>query len=270
MKGGFTTVWQGMLDDVMTIYEDCLEEEREAHLRIGLLRQLDSLVEDDDKGPLFVERGPWIVEHLLLPNMKWKAGRAAAQVRYQAVVALGTLVRRDAARVGGALREYDGGLQYVLSCLEEEHSVDTRKAACYALECFLLGQGRDLTDEERRSIYPALLRRMDDARSELRLSAAATIGAFLRTIPASYCDTNTRYLMEGFIVHMDDPDAKLRSAVCRALEEAAQAKPSLLRAVCSSARQKHRSADLCDHLIHICDGSTDTGCVPLLFAPFLF
>lgn len=256
---------QELVGAVLSVYERALgsdNAEESPELRAAILRQLDAIAEEEHSdhfqespgaSDALVADGARIVRSLLMPNMRWKVGKASAHVRFQACVALSTLLRRGSQSAASAVREEEGGLSTLVSCMEEEHAADTRKAACHLMERIMLLIASTLSDEDRRLIYPALLRRMDDARLEIRTYAAAAVGSFFATMGSEYCETNTRYLLEGFVVHMDDADEHLRYEVQAALEKAVTQKPSLVKAVLTSARAKHRTPELCDELISKCD-----------------
>jgi hypothetical protein len=241
------------------VYERALSSDiasESPELQAALVRQLDALAEDNrgcGASDALISRGDRVVSSILLPSMRWRAGKASARVRYQACVALGTLLRRGSDAAAAAVRAHSQGISTILSCLEEDQASDTRRASCHIIENLLLLNGYQLSEEERRLVYPALLRRMDDAKPEIRINAAVAIGSFIQTMGYQYCDTNARYLFEGFLVHMDDPNEQLRTEVQSSLATAVPMKPSLLKAVLQSARTKHRSPQLCDELIAQCD-----------------
>ena len=109
-----------------------------------------------------------------------------------------------------------------------------------------------LADEHRRSLYIALLKRLDDSRNEIRIAACDALSAFLAAAPADYCETNTGYLLTGFLVHMDDADPAVQEAVCEACCVGARKKPSQVRAAVEAVRHKHRSTKFADRVLEAC------------------
>ena len=65
------------------------------------------------------------------------------------------------------------------------------------------------TDEQRRAVYPNLLKRMDDSRNEIRIAACSAVAAFFEAMPDSYDETNTGYLLKGRGVCVVYPGARL-------------------------------------------------------------
>jgi hypothetical protein len=72
-----------------------------------------------------------------------------------------------------------------------------------------------LSDASRRAIYPELHKRLDDAHNAVRVAACGALRAFALTAGPSYCDTNSRYLVAGVVIHMDDSDPAVQVCTAR-------------------------------------------------------
>lgn len=231
-----------------------LDKERDLALRLSLLQTLDALFEDPDRGPALLcaaDVAEKALSQLLLPSLVWRAGKSAAAVRYAAVVALGTALRRrlvPAPALLSALRTTDL-LASLHGALEEDFYSDTRAAATHAEHLLIQLAGPKLNDEQRRAIYPELTKRMDDSRPEIRVAAAGAVQAFLEQMPLDYCETNTGYLLKAFIIHMDDADSQIQEAVCAALEAGARRRPAVVAREVEAARSRHRSPAFCDRVL---------------------
>lgn len=81
-------------------------------LRLALLRLVDELLEAEQSEEAC--RAPGValdvITQLLMPPLAWRAGKVAAAVRFQAVTALATLVRRRLADEGALRGAVDAGL----------------------------------------------------------------------------------------------------------------------------------------------------------------
>eukprot|EP00898_Chlorokybus_atmophyticus_P003699 jgi/Chlat1/432/Chrsp103S00944 len=245
---------QDHMDKVLMVFRDCLHADKDPALRIRLLRLLDRLFESDAHASALRAHAVEVLLELLAPAAVWKVGKSAAAVRYATMVALGTYFRRrlcDRDQLQQALAS-EQVLPVLTSCMEEDFYADTRRASCHAMEQLLLVAGAVLTDEQRRAIYPELLKRMDDSSDAIRLLATACVYAFLQGMPAAYDDTNTRYLLNGFLVHMDDRDPNIQQAVCQAVTVAAEKKPVLVAGAVNAVKSKHRTSKYCDQLLAAC------------------
>ena len=212
-------------------------------------------------------------------NLVWRAGKTAAAVRYAAVIALGTMLSGieslgiespdtsppstsppSVARNALLRAARDGELfASVASAMEEEYFADTRFAACVVMGRMVLAAGLALTDEQRRFVYPELLKRMDDSRDEIRIAAAGGVRAFFRAAPKDYDETNVGYLLKGFVVHMDDANVDVQEATCRACEVAAEVKTEATREAMLAARNTHRHTRFVDRVLAACDAAERKG-----------
>ena len=184
-----------LLPRIISTCASLLEHEREAKMRLSVLRTMDVLLEDPDQSQAF--RGPLgglTLMAVLLPPCVWKPSKAAAAVRYAAVVSIGTLLGRDmldGEQLGGALsvgvdmtdiKKAQGSLLAVMSSLmDEDYYADTRHAALHAMSHLLRIAGAQLTYEQRRFLYPELMKRLDDPNDKIRELAGVVTRIFVES-----------------------------------------------------------------------------------------
>lgn len=96
-------------------------------LRLALLRLLDGLLEVDASGPAFRAPGAAeaVISRLIMPPLAWRAGKVAAAVRFQAVAALATLVRRGLAGEAALRCAVDAGLLPLLHQVRQARGLVT-------------------------------------------------------------------------------------------------------------------------------------------------
>ena len=251
MLGSPPEVLTGNMEGLVLLLSCCMHRDREATLRLALLRNLDAVFEDRVRGAAFVPVAGVIVERLLQESLVWKAGKVAAAVRYAAVVCLGTMLSNGLCPRNALLVAVHHGelIPTLVGTLEEDYYADTRAASCHAMRHLLLTAGEKLSDEHRRAVYPELLKRMDDSRNEIRVGCAGVVAAFFDAMPTDYDETNTGYLLKGFTVHMDDPDPGVQAAVCAACEVAAAKKPGAVADAMRAARGTHRHPRFIDKVM---------------------
>lgn len=203
------------------------------------------------------ENAAVLLMYVLLPPMVWHAGKVAAAVRFAAVTALGTFMRRRLAPppLLMSLVETKGDLQLLpllFACLDDDWYVDLRLNTSRVLELMLWAVGPRLSHEHRRALYPELTKRLDDSSNAVRVAACATLVAFARTMQTDYCDTNTGYLASAVVIHMDDSDLTVQEAACGVMEALAAAKPAVIRSEVGKVRERFRSKHYCDRVLAAC------------------
>eukprot|EP00878_Enallax_costatus_P023694 GHUV01025226.1.p1 GENE.GHUV01025226.1~~GHUV01025226.1.p1 ORF type:complete len:348 (+),score=153.00 GHUV01025226.1:1-1044(+) len=209
-----------LLPEVVKVLNPILSDhDRDAALRLNLLKLLDSLMEGTQTAAAFSgDNAGLVMAKVIMPPLVWRAGKAAAAVRFQAITALCTLISSNLAppEVLLAAAASEGGLLPLLAqCLDEDWYSDVRHTACYVMQLLLEQVGSQLNDEARRAIYPELLKRLDDSSNKVRIAACAALVAFIQSAGSSYCSTNSGYLAAGVILHMDDGEQDVAEAACK-------------------------------------------------------
>ena len=105
-------------------------------------------------------------------------------------------------------------LPTIHSSLEEDYYADTRLCSCHTLAALLNCIGTKLTNDQKRLVYPELVKRLDDSSDKVRIQACATLEAFVGCLEPDYCETNTGYILKGILIHMDDTNPEVQEAVC--------------------------------------------------------
>jgi dynein assembly factor 5 len=184
-------------------------------VRLALLQLLDGLMEAPDTARAFTASGAnaaLTLQRLLLPPLVWRAGKAAAAVRFAGATALATLMASpagppppdvllaavqpaaspsSAAAPAAASPQQqqqqqqqqqppaDSLLPLLFQLLDDDWYADLRHTACFVVTALLQQVGAALSDASRRALYPELLRRLDDSSNKVcaRLGGGAADGA---------------------------------------------------------------------------------------------
>ena len=262
-----------ILPRAMPTMYTCASENRDANLRIAILKLIDSLAETKENNVAFLDVVSRSVMELAMLCAIWRAGKTAAAIRYSSVILMGTMIRRGFCNqdmLSGMLKQSDADehcksnnsneqassktkpciLPTVITCMDEDFYADTRRASCHLCEQLLLIAGQQsLTDEQRRQLYPALLKRLDDSSDDVRIAACSVLSAFFSTLSSDYDDTNTGYLLKGMLLHMDDANESVQEAVCQAAFMAKKVKRAAVVAAVEEAKLRHRSSKYCDRVL---------------------
>lgn len=140
-------------------------------------------------------------------------------------------------------------LAVVRSCLEEDYYVDTRRAACHVAEHLVRVAGPGLSGEQRQALYKDVLKRLDDSNDEIRIEITGAARRLFASLPLHEEGPEVRELVDGMLVHMDDPDARVQAAVCAALEVAARARKVQVEEAVRAVMQKHCSQVYCARVL---------------------
>ena len=122
-----------------------------------MLQLLERIVANQDQAAAF--RGAACSElcsNVLLQALVWRAGKAAAAVRFAAVTTLSTLFAQrvlQPEQVQGLLQQ-EQLLRMLFQSLEEEYFVETRLAACSAFYHVISSLSDPVTPDQGRLKYP--------------------------------------------------------------------------------------------------------------------
>lgn len=121
----------------------------------------------------------------------------------------------------------------------------------------MLISGGNLRDEERRMIYPELLKRLDDSSNQVRIAVCASLKAFVRTMPTNYCETNTSYLLAPMLIHMDDSLPEIQEAVYDVVLSLTAKKPKVVVKEISKIQNRFRSKQYCEQILMACKENSE-------------
>merc|ERR1711970_518015 len=180
--GAFASVFDTVLAPILLVHvHPCSNPNPEARIKaLSLLHTLMCALDAQGKFSEFTIAT--LIESAVLPNLVWYTGRTANSTRKAALAVL-----------HGVLHS---ALTPLLNCLPP-----TSLQLNSVLE-----------------LYPAIVKRLDDSLDDIRLEACATFSAFARvTPPNALTETILEYCIEHFLVHLDDANVNVQSAVFQAL-----------------------------------------------------
>ncbi|KAI8919361.1 armadillo-type protein [Powellomyces hirtus] len=241
------------------------------------------------------EHGLAILTNIILINGVWRPGRKFATLRGKTIKTL--LAMLDSAHSTenciGLLHIKDLSgiweshlLNLLISTLEDD-DVGVRKDTLSVIDCLL--SSMDFDANTFKKLYPELLKRLDDADDDVRLSTARVWKRFFEAahtwqmrmgpyqsaagsattvlvdetgqivqdsqgnsvlLEVRLDDVHWTAMIKGLTIHMDDTNAELQQAVFTSLQASvALASPDLLREHFTMARGRHRSPRFLDALL---------------------
>lgn len=209
-----------------------------------MLQLLEAVLANQEQAAAFNgAAGVQLCNESILQALVWRAGKAAAAVRYAAITALSTLFAQrilQTDQIQELLRQ-EQLPRMLFQSLEEDYFVESRLAACSTAYHILAAMTEPLTPEQTRLMYPELLKRLDDSSNHVRASVCTALAAFVRNSHSCLDDTNMSYFINGMLIHMDDTDQSIQQAVCGVLETLAGYRSVLVAQAVSNVQRLHRS-----------------------------
>ena len=220
-----------------------------------MLQLLETILANQEQAAAFAgAASPELCSNVLLRALVWRAGKAAAAVRFAAITALSTLFAQRVLQPDQVqeLLQQEQLLHMLFQSLEEEYFVETRLTACSAFYHVISSLTEPLTPDQGRLVYPEFLKRLDDSSNQVRASICTALAAFCHSCQSCLDDTNTCYLITGMLIHMDDTDQVIQEAVCRVMEVLAGFRPKLVTQAVNKAQQLHRSDTFTSRVLLAC------------------
>ncbi|XP_024357132.1 uncharacterized protein [Physcomitrium patens] len=235
------------LESLLPLFNACLQPDQDPGLRIGFLQLLDELFETPGLESSWRSLAVTIIGKILTPCAVWRASKTEAAVRYGAMVALGTFLRKDMCsqvHMEEIMKLPEGFLPVIKNCLDEDYFLDVRRATTHVMYQFLRVGGLILSDEERSKIIKLLSKRMDDSSNIIRRCILPAVEMFFTTMPFSFSDSEVKDFLLLLVVHMDDENPQIQEGVCKAMQACALKKPKIVKEV-SCGACGHRKNPLC-------------------------
>lgn len=200
-------------------------------------------------GAAMKEASAKLLEDMLLPNLVWKAGRAEAAIRKVSMTASHALLK-----AGGIdpeiLYRMAPRLVPALVAQLDDHDESGRLLACLCVGAVLVRLKGAFGDQAVREMYPALLKRLDDSSDKVRLAICPVLEVFFASAaPECFRGTPLDYMVDIFLVHLDDPDTAVQESVLKVLRSAMALDAGLVQKKAENSRISMRSPALIDRLL---------------------
>jgi len=113
-------------------------------------------------------------------------------------------------------------VQHMKSCLDDEWANDLRFAALVFVRNLVVYLQPVLDREDYVTIYPELLKRLDDAQDGIRLECCKALEVFFEKLPNPWSSSLYDYTIKAIIIHLDDPNQEIQRAISKVLEKGAR------------------------------------------------
>jgi len=239
-------------ETVMEIFYCNFDVDKDPEVRLSFFALLSKLLSSADatlnSGANFAHAEK-IITSIVIPNCIWLNGRVPAAIRTAATTCLWALLQSGLVKDADLKGSIAAMLPPLVSCLDDEYE-ETRGVVCKVLEQLLTVYSDGFTEDyaaydRLHSLYPELLKRLDDNSDAIRLSVLAAWVAYGKCLASKSYDTqlyraHLEVMFKGLLIHLDDPDASIQAAVDTVLRTMAPLGPGELYELASAAKGKHR------------------------------
>ena len=253
------------VETLLPIFAEMANPRSDPAIRISCLALLQVLFDSDPKVVVFEKWQHWIetlFRTVFFPSLSWRSGKVAASMRLQALLGVNALCAKNLLTADLLCKHslFPSLLQTLCSSLDDSDP-SVRLQAVRALEYILRVTPEKLdgifflafsinADIEVVNLYREMIKRLDDSHDEVRIEICFAFKAYLNVIDAEKFDrTSYKYLVHGFLVHLDDPSVKIKDAVFALLTEWRLIDAFIFYPEVKAVRDKHTNPTYCDKLL---------------------
>eukprot|EP00037_Helgoeca_nana_P016078 m.150830 g.150830 ORF g.150830 m.150830 type:complete len:843 (+) comp23328_c0_seq2:174-2702(+) len=252
------------VDVVMEIFCCNFHPDKDPEIRLGFFSLLAQLIATS--GESLNASGKFsyaahVVAKIVLPNVVWQNGRVPSALRTAACMCLWALFQ-----AGFVTPEVLGDvvaamLPHIVSLMDDD-SEDTRLIACRVAEQVVRTHRDGFTADfagydQMHSLYPELLKRLDDNSDPIRLASLKAWLAYAECMTVKPYDeglyqAHADAVLRGLFIHLDDSEEVVQDAVGRVLKTMAIAVPKIVRRHAVEAKGRHRNSLRCQEIEALC------------------
>lgn len=244
-------------DLIVSIFHEVLSHEVEPELQLkmylALSMQLCDLKNTLDSQNDFKQLALKIVSELVLPALKWKAGRKAEAVRIAACSSLWSVF------ASGAIDPKDiwssplsSRLIPAMNRLLEDDAKDARLFVCKTFK-YVFDQGGSLIPLDYLvKICTEVMKRLDDVNDHVRLACLDALQSVINCLPKETSTDLEQHMLKVYallLLHMDDSNEIIRDKALETLLVIGTKYPKQLFSLTEKAKAKHVHKDHCDSLL---------------------
>jgi len=244
-------------DLIVSIFNEVLcKEEVEPELRLKMFltlsKQMGNLRNTLNSQSEFAQSLALnIVTDLILPAVKWQAGRKNEAVRIAAVSSLWSVFSSESLGPKNIWQtSLASKLIPAMNRLLEDDSVKVRLFVCQSFKFLFEQSGPIVPLEYLVKICSHLMKRLDDVNDEVRLSCLQALATVTKCLPAGVSlENHLTGVYTCLLLHMDDSNEIIRNAALETLRITGSKCPKLCLTLTTKAAEKNVHKDPCKQLI---------------------
>jgi dynein assembly factor 5 len=207
------------MENVRYILRKTLDPAKEAQLRTRFLLLIPELFLTTNN--FITSNFDVVINEFILPNIVWKAGRAASSVRMTACASLVLVLQQDQTKNLQPKQEIlDELAKTILTCLDDDNK-STRLYACNIFLNILCNYGQSYDNDKLHRLYPEFIKRLDDQSDDIRHEIIKVFnryytclntnnnGAYDKVLYQAHLQT----IFENLILYLDDSNLDIQSKI---------------------------------------------------------
>jgi hypothetical protein len=218
--------------------------------KLFMMALLESIVSSDKFDMKYVE--PFtdvLIESIIVPNLVWKVGVHASMLRKISIAVLFSIIHGDGLTITTLHKTVPLMIPVLKSNLNDDDQ-STRQLVIASLGRIFESIPNTLGNEAVNTLYPDIIKCMDDSSDHVRRSSCFALKTFLKSAPPSHFrGTAIEYIVENLFIHMDDPDPTYKEQVYEVVQAAYDIDPACVIQNAQSSIMSHKTRKYCDLIL---------------------
>ena len=217
-QGAVTEHWE----TILMIIAANIDHEKEFELRMDMLALIEHFLLEKDLHSTIVFYSEIILKMILLPTMQWRVGKPNVRIRKASLVCMIKLIEQDLIEKDKLYENDKNIVTNLKNCLDDDWANDIRFASVVFTRHYLPYVKEQYGHEDYTTIYPELLKRLDDAQDGIRIEVCKVFEIFFDQIPDPWSSSLYEYTIKTIFIHLDDPNEKIQQAIISVLRKASR------------------------------------------------
>ena len=201
--------WETILEIIATN----TDHGKDYELRVDMLSLIEHFLLEESLHSTIIFYSEIIVKLILLPCTEWRVGLPNVKIRKAGVICLIKLCETKLIEPV-KMKDYFGEIcKKMSSCLDDDWGNDLRYAAVVFLRKLLLFLKGTADNEDLKTIYPELLKRLDDAQDGIRIEACKALEVLFEMMEDPWSSSLYEYTVKQIFIHLDDPNDAIQKAI---------------------------------------------------------
>jgi hypothetical protein len=152
-----------------------------------------------------------ILQQVLIPNVAWRMGKEESSLRFEACACLLTMLQQGIV-TADVISSIGHSLIAVMKTTLDDYDSPIRLIATQIMTEYLPLQGPLQDEEDTRSLYRKLLKRLDDNDDQVRIDVCKALTLFVHHCLSPELDhaDHFGYIVSSAIIHLDDPNEEVK------------------------------------------------------------
>lgn len=208
---------QEIIDQVMHVLKTSLNPSRDVQLRTRFLLLIPEMFSSSESSVFLDNCFEDIINEMIIPNIVWKAGRAASAVRMSSIASLLLIIQSDTLKqVHVQQSTLNELLKMMLSSLDDDNR-QTRLYVCKIFYIILNSYGKIFDKDQLHKLYVEFIKRLDDQMEEIRKEILNVFFVYVDCLNKDYdkvlYQAHAQTIYQNLLLYLDDPNMEIQTKV---------------------------------------------------------